>query len=498
MKYRTDFVTNSSSTSWICYGFFSDKLLEYVEKLVREGHIYNHSLLTNDPMDPGTLRGFLVHGEYETKHKINDDLVFLRDNHDRDKIRGFRIAIEDGTLPWGIDVGRNDLYSLLRLFFDLKELPEDEAGKIEDDLRALVEKAEKDGVVVKRNASGLSDSFVPIATDTLKYTDRIKDKLQPKNDKIIERYPDREAESVSILKFGAMIDDSAFEGMTNLKNVEMSNVKSIGKNAFSGCVSLADVIIGIQNKNKIDPDLSAVAYIETTKPEDPGSVIGENAFKDCSSIKHVILRTNTVDKGAFQGCEALESVRFDRVRTVKAKAFADCKALKDVCFDKVVSSIAKNAFSGSKNIVIHAPYCSFAEEFAIDNGISFINYPDFSEEAEKWMGKNSSILADAASLDIRGRKVYVEVLEGYQPDYDADYMKSFLKNAGADVSKAMNHKDGITKDTDIVVLDMHPRNWKDNAEIKDKIIKKVNRLNKNGASIKVVTDTDIISMLRSK
>ena len=114
------------------------------------------------------------------------------------------------------------------------------------------------------------------------------------------------------------------------------------------------------------------------------------------------------------------------------------------------------------------------------------------------MGKNSSILADAASLDIRGRKVYVEVLEGYQPDYDADYMKSFLKNAGADVSKAMNHKDGITKDTDIVVLDMHPRNWKDNAEIKDKIIKKINRLNKNGASIKVVTDTDIICMLRNK
>ena len=105
------------------------------------------------------------------------------------------------------------------------------------------------------------------------------------------------------------IGDKAFYGCYLLTSITIPNgVTEIGDEAFDGCKSLpivnnlryADILlIGV-----VDKTLSTYTIIEGTK------FIGRDVFKDCKSLKSIIIPDSVTEIGdyAFSGCSSLKEV----------------------------------------------------------------------------------------------------------------------------------------------------------------------------------------------
>ena len=102
------------------------------------------------------------------------------------------------------------------------------------------------------------------------------------------------------------------------------------------------------------------------------------AFSGCKSVKEIVLpdRVMYIGPGAFCGCDSLERVVVPRgVNKIASTTFACCRKLTHAEFcvelpDTVVE-IANDAFIHSENVVIKAPYGSYAIQYAKENSIKY-------------------------------------------------------------------------------------------------------------------------------
>ena len=124
--------------------------------------------------------------------------------------------------------------------------------------------------------------------------------------------------------------NSAFEGCTLLEAVTFKEgVANIGHFAFYNCTKLKAV------------DL-------------PKSVTTVNhyAFANCMKIKTAAIAKGTIQTGAFENCEILETVTLGAVTGIGAKAFKNCPALTSVGFPEGLTQIDNEAFYGDKAITV--------------------------------------------------------------------------------------------------------------------------------------------------
>lgn len=111
------------------------------------------------------------------------------------------------------------------------------------------------------------------------------------------------------------IYDNAFEGCSVLQKIDLTNntvLTYIGDNAFSGCIRLGYSFVQ-DSKEDLMLDLSTVTYL------------GQNAFKTCNTLKYV---------------------KLSGIADVKLGAFAECTELKEVILKDNTVSISACAFSG--------------------------------------------------------------------------------------------------------------------------------------------------------
>ncbi|MBR7091609.1 MAG: leucine-rich repeat domain-containing protein [Clostridia bacterium] len=102
--------------------------------------------------------------------------------------------------------------------------------------------------------------------------------------------------------------------------------------------------------------------------------IEQNAFIGCTGLKSIVIPGSVyeIDCGVFIGCTALTSVHIENgVTRIREYAFHGCTALTNIVIPNSVTEIEKYAFDDCPHLTIQAHLGSFAEKYAIENGIPF-------------------------------------------------------------------------------------------------------------------------------
>ncbi|EJK67177.1 hypothetical protein THAOC_11823 [Thalassiosira oceanica] len=108
-------------------------------------------------------------------------------------------------------------------------------------------------------------------------------------------------------------------------------VKDIPRDAFRGCINLAEVQFG----------------------EGPLEVIGGYAFDGCKALQEVAIPSSVTELKicAFGGCSNLAKVQFrEGLEIIEDRAFDDCKALQQVLLPSSVTKVGAGAFWGCHNL----------------------------------------------------------------------------------------------------------------------------------------------------
>ncbi len=163
--------------------------------------------------------------------------------------------------------------------------------------------------------------------------------------------------SVVIANGVTSIGDSAFNDCHNLTSVEIpDSVVYIGRRAFYACNSLTSVVI---------PD--GVTDIRT------------EAFCHCNSLESVVIPQSVTGiwSNAFCDCGSLTSVVIpDGVESIGEYAFAYCSKLNSIVIPPSVAEIDDSAFEGCNDLVAFVQAGSYAEQYCVGHGITYLLYTD--------------------------------------------------------------------------------------------------------------------------
>ena len=178
------------------------------------------------------------------------------------------------------------------------------------------------------------------------------------------------------------IGRSAFGNCLLLEHLTLSeNLETLSASAFAGCRALTSVIL---------PD--SLTYIDHC------------VFDGCSSITNISLPTNLKKIGwaAFRNCSSLSSLVLpDGLIEIEFEAFDGCRKLKYLYIPaSSIEEIGVNegiSFAFDESITLVCPENSYAEKYARENGLSYINgdYDTWKALVEKAENPSSSPIPTA-------------------------------------------------------------------------------------------------------
>lgn len=222
-------------------------------------------------------------------------------------------------------------------------------------------------------------------------------------DNTLVTYPCKNADlSYTVPEEIVTIGANAFAFNNNLKTLTLTDsINNIGKNAFRGCSSLADIIIpeAFMNltaemlvntaiyKNTSNWQNGALYYNdyllgfnpdtigETLVIKDGTTTISNCAFKGCSKIKEITVPNSVKKIGSetFSWCDNLTAINIEEgIENIGDKAFSNCIALTNAEIPNSVITLGDAAFSGCislKNVKIGGRLTSISNE-AFKNCVS--------------------------------------------------------------------------------------------------------------------------------
>ena len=161
-------------------------------------------------------------------------------------------------------------------------------------------------------------------------------------------------ETVTLGNSVTKIDTSAFRSCIALREITIPNtVTTIGDSAFQNCDSLVKITI---------PD-SVTSF-------------GTYVFYDCDSLTDVTLSGNmtSIPQYTFGDCDVLEEIVVPRrVTSIDGYAFANAVKFRAITIPRSVTSIASTAFSYPQKLTIYGVAGTYAETFANEKNITFVD-----------------------------------------------------------------------------------------------------------------------------
>ena len=205
------------------------------------------------------------------------------------------------------------------------------------------------------------------------------------------------------------IPQEAFANCTGLEKIVMPDtVTFIGASAFQNCTSLSEIgwspaleiiyhrafknchaLKSVSIPNSVTKIYSQAFYdcdglTDITIP-DSVTDFGTYTFYDCDALVNASLGAGITEipNSAFEHCNVLERVNIPRcVTSIASNAFKDCVKFKEIHIPRSVTSIDSSAFSHPNNLTIYGVSGTYAETFAKENNIKFVDSQIHATSAE--------------------------------------------------------------------------------------------------------------------
>ena len=145
----------------------------------------------------------------------------------------------------------------------------------------------------------------------------------------------------------SIVGDYAFSN-SGLRTISVESDKTeFGKNPFSGCEELENIVAPMAVINKVDKNVLR-NYLRSVTLTTNASV-DNYAFSECKKLTEINIPSgvSTIGSYAFSGCERLQTINLlGELETIGYRAFADCTALTRIDLPNGLKAVGDEAFSG--------------------------------------------------------------------------------------------------------------------------------------------------------
>ena len=104
--------------------------------------------------------------------------------------------------------------------------------------------------------------------------------------------------------------------------------------------------------------------------------IGSSLFYDCDLLQDVNLGTGitSIPESCFEHCDVLGNIKLPyRVASIGIDAFKNCVKLSSITIPRATTTIDSSAFSYPANMTVYGVAGTYAETFANEQGMKFVN-----------------------------------------------------------------------------------------------------------------------------
>lgn len=328
MKIRLDFVTNSSSSSFVCYAIRSPELAELIEACNCQEYIEACSFIETGP------EGIVVNREIGAFFDVTDlDLhidklglaVAIGDTESEYAANDFRYTeeheAEDAKKMLDWDMVRTAVEEFLDDDFDTEERILELIDELPaDSVTCKIFEAQTDGDSFYGYDNFFRSTFGASSDSAFTVVDGTITEYHPEN----EWYEGGRCEEYIWRNIG----NNAFE-KTKIFSVDFGpGCETIGKEAFKNCSRLCEV-----NFSEFH------------------TYFGEYSFENCKKLPSVIELNcpwlREIPEGMFKGCTSIKKVILPAsIRKIGKCAFEGCTSLQEIVFKGILDEIGENAFEG--------------------------------------------------------------------------------------------------------------------------------------------------------